>query len=117
MQNLAGGVNKACSAADDPMPSLGAAIQQAPAPQVPPQQQLVDNSTVIPDPVQQQGMASQTIIQERAQGLRAVPMSRQPIQPGQPLGTSVLAPCLQPLIATPYSAASGRKVCRQCSHR
>ena len=119
---MAGEVSTTCSAADDPMPEKplsGAAMHQAPAQQVPPQQQPADNSTVIPDPVQQQGMASQmqrpqTPIQEQAQGLQAVPMSGQAVQPGQPLGSSVLAPSLQPLIAMPYSAASGRKVSRQC---
>ena len=92
-------------------PSTDAAMHQASAQQELPQQQPADLPTVHPDPVQQQAgvvpqmRQPQTTSQEQPPGLRAVP-----IQPGQPLGSSVLAPSLQPHTATPYSAAPGVKV-------
>ena len=96
-------------------PLQGAAMHQASGQQELPQQQPADVPTVHPDPVQQQAgvvpqmRQPQTTSQERPQGLHAVP-----IQPGQPLGSSVLAPSLQPRIATPYSAAPGLKVSQRC---
>ena len=107
-----------CNPAGDLMPvkpSPGTAMHQASAHQVLPQHQPADDSTVLPDPVQQQAgvvpqmRQPQTSSQERPQHLRTVP-----IQPGQPLGSPVLAPSLQPRIATPYNALSGLKVSRPC---
>ena len=92
-------------------PSPDSAMHQASAQQELPQQQPADVPTVHVDPVQQQAgivpqvRQPQTTVQEQPQGLRAVP-----IQPGQQLGSSVLAPSLQPRIATPYGAAPGLKV-------
>ena len=93
------------------MPSPDSAMLQASLQQELPQQQPADVPTVHPDPVQQQAgvvpqmRQPQTTSQEQPPGLHAVP-----IQPRQPLGSPVLAPSLQPRIATPYSAAPGLKV-------
>ena len=96
-------------------PPPDAAMHQASSQQELPQQQSADAPTIQPDPVQQQaGMVPQmrqpqTMGQEGPQGLHVVP-----IQPGQLLGSSVLAPPLQPRIAKPYSAAPGLKVSQLC---
>ena len=101
-------------------PSPDAAMHQPLEQQVPPQQQPADNSVVLSDPVQQltgvlpQMQQPQSCSQKQPQSLQAVTISRQPIQPSQPLGSSVLAPALQLCNATPYRAASGLKVSWPC---
>ena len=94
---------------EKPLPDV--VMHQASAQQKLPQQQPADVPTLHPDPVQHQAgvvpqmQQPQTTSQEQPQGLRAVA-----IQPVQPLGSTGLAPSLQPRIATPHSAAPGLKV-------